>query len=42
MWALAAIIAIGILSVIAWKDRQQLEHALRDELDLFLEELLAA
>lgn len=41
MWILASILAIGILSAIAWRERLQLETALRDELDVFLEELLA-
>ena len=42
MWVLATILAVAILSVIAWKERQQLDAAIRDELELFLEEVLAA
>ena len=42
MWVLAGALAIGILSVIAWRDRVLLEAAIRDEIDLFLEEVLAA
>lgn len=41
MWVLASILAISILSAIAWRERAQIEAALRDELDMFLGELLA-
>lgn len=41
-WGLiAGALVIGILTVIAWKDRQQLDQEIRDELDEFLEEVLA-
>jgi hypothetical protein len=41
MWVLATILAVGILSVIAWQDRQQLQAAVDRELDTWLEEVLA-
>lgn len=41
MWPLAAILAVGILTVIAYQHRQELDNMLRDELDAFLEEVLA-
>lgn len=41
-WGLiAGALVIGILTVIAWKDRQQLDQEIRDELDEFLEAVLA-
>jgi len=42
MWVAAALLAVAILSWIAWKDRRALDAAIRDELDIFLEEVLAA
>jgi hypothetical protein len=41
LWLLATLLTVGILTVIAAKERQQTEAALTDELDAFLDAVLA-